>query len=129
MDAMNRKTLAGEKVLIYGAGRGGEILLRELINNKRHRLNPVGFIDDDVLKTGKKLQGCPILGSFKDMDALREKHRFDGVLISFNGRTPNNLDGAKAYCEANGLFLKRFSINLEAVPLKRRPPAPQNREE
>ncbi|MCP4693384.1 MAG: glycosyl transferase, partial [Desulfobacterales bacterium] len=41
LGAMNRNTLSGDRVLICGAGRGGEILLRELRNNKNLKMNPV----------------------------------------------------------------------------------------
>ncbi|MFW5635594.1 MAG: glycosyl transferase [Thermodesulfobacteriota bacterium] len=115
LDAVKRKTLSGETVLIYGAGRGGEILMREILNNKRRHIRPVGFIDDDVLKTGKKLLGYPILGTFEDIDRLRNRHRFTGLLISFNGHVPNNFEGARQYCKENGLTLQRFSIRLEDV--------------
>ncbi len=121
LDAIKRRTLVGERVLIYGAGRGGEILLREIINNKRHHIRPVGFIDDDVLKTGKKLQGYPILGTFKDIEQIREKHGFTGVIVSFNGHIPNNFEGAKEFCKTHGLFLKRFSIALNDVEMKAAP--------
>lgn len=115
LDAVKRKTLAGEPVLIYGAGRGGEILMREILNNKRRNIQPVGFIDDDVLKTGKKLLGYPILGTFADIDRLRDRHRFTSVLISFNGHIPNNFEGARQYCGERGLNLRRFSVRLEEV--------------
>jgi UDP-GlcNAc:undecaprenyl-phosphate GlcNAc-1-phosphate transferase len=61
---MKRKTLTGEPVVIYGAGRGGELLLREILNNKTLNINPVGFLDDDPLKIGKNIQGFPIRGSW-----------------------------------------------------------------
>jgi UDP-GlcNAc:undecaprenyl-phosphate GlcNAc-1-phosphate transferase len=115
-ETMKRKTLAGDHVIIYGAGRGGELLLRELLNNKAHHFNPVGFLDDDPIKIGKKIQGFPILGNFGQLPALREKHAIQGVLLSFNGRT--NAEAHQAaiqYCQQYGLFLKKFSIQLEPV--------------
>jgi UDP-GlcNAc:undecaprenyl-phosphate GlcNAc-1-phosphate transferase len=47
--------VAGErrKILIYGAGDGGEMLLRELNNNAEWEYEAVAFIDDDPLKAGK----------------------------------------------------------------------------
>ncbi|MDM8552033.1 glycosyl transferase [Desulfobacterales bacterium HSG2] len=114
-DTMSRKTLSGETVFIYGAGRGGEILLREILNNRKHNIKPVGFIDDDPLKTGKKLQGYPILGVFRDIDTFFEKHRVSGMLISFRDEDSENLDAVKKFCRKNDLFLKHFSIDLTDI--------------
>ncbi len=117
MDRMSRKTLKGEKVLIYGAGRGGEILLREILNNKSRHIIPVGFIDDNPLKIGKKLQGYPILGNFDDMEKILEKEKFTSLLVSFNGTRPNNMEGTKKFCKTHGLILKKFSISIDNVEI------------
>jgi UDP-GlcNAc:undecaprenyl-phosphate GlcNAc-1-phosphate transferase len=117
-ETMKRKTLAGDHVIIYGAGRGGELLLREILNNKALNINPVGFLDDDPLKSGKKIQGFPILGNFDKLSELKNKHAIRGVLLSFNG--PANATACQAaarYCRQHGLFLKKFSIQLEPVDL------------
>jgi UDP-GlcNAc:undecaprenyl-phosphate/decaprenyl-phosphate GlcNAc-1-phosphate transferase len=113
LDITKRKTLTGKTVLIYGAGRGGEILLREIMNNQRLHLNPAGFIDDDALKTGKKLQGYPILGRFNDLPQLIETHRPEGLLISFNHLEKGKVDTITTICRASGLFVKQFAITLK----------------
>ncbi len=118
LDSMKRRTRQGEAVLIYGAGRGGEILLREILNNDRHRIRPVGFIDDDPLKRGKKLQGYPILGDLSDLGPLHDRHRFTGVLVSFTDPEADHLAELKRFCLNRGLFLRRFSIHLEPVELE-----------
>ncbi|AOY60666.1 MULTISPECIES: glycosyl transferase [Desulfococcus] len=119
MDFMSRKTLGGEKAVIYGAGRGGEILLREIVNNKSHGINPVGFIDDDPVKTGKRLQGYPILGTFEDIERLFTQYGFGSVFISFMSSAENDaaISAAKAFCKHHGLSLRRFSICLEEIDL------------
>jgi UDP-GlcNAc:undecaprenyl-phosphate/decaprenyl-phosphate GlcNAc-1-phosphate transferase len=120
LDTQNRKTLSGDKVLIYGAGRGGELLLREILNNKNLNVVPIGFIDDDTLKTGKKIQGFPILGTFRDIDCLHKKHQLSGILISFhdaNGHA-GAYEEVKAFCKTRGLFLKRFRLDLQSVGLE-----------
>lgn len=118
IDTMKRRTLAGEKVFIYGAGRGGEILLREILNNKRHKIKPAGFIDDDTLKGGKKIQGYPVLGTINDLESLLKKYMISGILISITHKDSKNFDIVKSFCRANGLFLKQFSISLLDVDLE-----------
>ena len=115
-ETMKRKTLAGDRVIIYGAGQGGELLLREILSNKSLNIKPVGFLDDDPLKTGKKIQGYPILGSLDKLSEFRKKHDIDGMLLSFNG-TANvkAYQEALEYCLKNRLFLKKFTIRLEPV--------------
>lgn len=108
-----RNSLAGENVLIYGAGRGGELLLREILNNRNLGLKPVGFVDDDPLKVGKKLLGFPILGAAADIPEIRKSHPFTGILVAFRIENAGSLDAAKQICRSNELFLRRFSIQLE----------------
>jgi UDP-GlcNAc:undecaprenyl-phosphate GlcNAc-1-phosphate transferase len=110
-----RQTLTGDKVVIYGAGRAGELLLREILNNPTLNVKPVGFVDDDRLKKGKKIQGYPILGPFESLADIHQRHRLDGLLISFDdqdGRYASSGMNARRFCRSQGLFLKRFQVCL-----------------
>ncbi len=120
VETQKRKTLAGDRVLIYGAGCGGELLLREILNNKRLKVKPVGFIDDDLLKNHKKIQGYEILGTFADLERLHCEHKLAGILISFNdsqGHHSSAHDQTIRFCRDHGLFLKRFKVDLQSVDL------------
>jgi UDP-GlcNAc:undecaprenyl-phosphate GlcNAc-1-phosphate transferase len=118
IDTIKRKALMGEKTLIYGAGRGGELLLRELLNNKNLSIQPIGFIDDDTRKSGKRLQGFPILGAFQDIETLVQKHRVDSLVISFNHKDTNQMQALKKFCREKDLRLKQFLINIADVDLE-----------
>jgi UDP-GlcNAc:undecaprenyl-phosphate GlcNAc-1-phosphate transferase len=118
LDTVKRKSLSGEKALIYGAGRGGELLLRELLNNRKLNIQPIGFIDDDLLKTGKRLQGFPILGGFKDLDALTKKYEVGTLLVSFNNTGSDHLNNIKQFCRENKLYLKQFTIRVSDIDLE-----------
>ncbi len=117
LDTIKRKTLSGQKAIIYGAGRGGEILLREILNNKALHIKPVGFIDDDPKKIGKKLYGYPIMGSFHDAERLCKQEAVDGLIVSFRNGDLSNINEVKYFCKAKGLFLKNFSIMLEEIDM------------
>lgn len=115
MDALKKKSLSGDTVLIYGAGKGGEILLREFLNNQKIKMQPVGFIDDDPLKVGKKLLGYPIFGTFDDLDYLCEKYKIGGLIVSFRDKRSSKYPAIRDFCRINKMFLKQFSIDLEDV--------------
>jgi UDP-GlcNAc:undecaprenyl-phosphate GlcNAc-1-phosphate transferase len=117
LDATKRRTLSGKTVLIYGAGQGGEILLREILNNKRLEIKPVGFIDDDFLKTGKKLLGYPVLGSFRELEEICKKFSVQGLLKSFNHQDSDKHEQIEKFCKDHHLFLKQFAIQLSDVDI------------
>jgi UDP-GlcNAc:undecaprenyl-phosphate/decaprenyl-phosphate GlcNAc-1-phosphate transferase len=116
-DIMKRKNLNGDSILIYGAGRGGEILLREILNNRLLELKPLGFIDDDPLKIGKKLQGYPVLGSFSDLKSIVEKHAVKGLLVSFKREGEDRITELKQFCREYDLTLRQFFICVETMDL------------
>ena len=102
-------------MLIYGAGRGGELLLREILNNRKLKLKPIGFIDDDMLKKGKKIHGYPILGTSQDLEAVYHNSPYRGILVSFSQPESSQIRALTDFCRAEGIFLKKFSIHLESL--------------
>ena len=95
-------------VLIYGAGDGGELLIREILNNPEHRYTPVGFIDDDGRKAGKKIHGYRIFDS-NDLPSLIDAYGIDEVLISSFKVPEARLDSLRRM----GVGLKKMSIRIE----------------
>ncbi len=72
----------GVRLLIMGAGDAGEIALREIRNNSSLGYVPVGFIDDDPRKLGKKIHGVSILGSRQDLVRLVSDHQIQEILVA-----------------------------------------------
>ena len=118
LDTIKRQTLGGEKTLIYGAGRGGELLLREILNNTKLKIEPIGFIDDDLLKTGRRLLGFPILGGFNDLEILVKKHQITSLLISFGHKDSEQMNKLRKCCRENRLVLKQFSLHVTDIDLE-----------
>lgn len=95
-------------VLIYGAGDGGELLVREIMNNPDHQYTPIGFIDDDVRKTGKLIHGYRIFESSKLPDLI-ERYKVSDVLISSMQVPEQSLNSLRSL----GVSLRRMSIRIE----------------
>lgn len=105
----------GSKVLIYGAGDGGEMVLRELNNNPEWNLRCVGFIDDDPLKTNKVIHGLKVFeGNGKIAEVCREKDVAE-ILISARNLRAEQLKNIREVCRDNNIILKRAQIKIEPV--------------
>ena len=90
----NRK---GKPTVIYGAGVGGQMAMKELEMNHDLGLFLVGFIDDNPRIQNRKIKGYPVLGDQKDLKEIINKHNIKEVIVSF---------------KENGLEKKREIRNL-----------------
>jgi len=78
-----------KKVLIYGAGDAGEMIVRDIPGNgSYYPIQPIGFIDDNSAKHGQRIHGVPVLGSGDDLHEILRKHRPDEVLLAIPSARP-----------------------------------------
>ena len=56
--------------VIFGAGDGGTLLVRELRNNPKYELRPVAFFDDDERLWGRKILGLTVVGGYDRLESL-----------------------------------------------------------
>ena len=105
----------GRRVLIYGAGDAGELLLREMRNNLRLQYTPVGFVDDDPFKKGKVIHGLKVFGGNGHLRRVCEEHRIEEVLISSSRISDERVRQIQRDCEDVRVTLKRMRIEIELV--------------
>ena len=103
----------GRRVLIYGAGDGGELLLRELRNNRELNLSPVGFLDDDPAKNGKVIHGLKVYGGNGDLASVCQQHNVHEVVISSLKMTDERLQEVMRSCTDRQISVKRMRITIE----------------
>lgn len=108
-------TTAGRRVLIYGAGDGGELVLRELLNNRDLQYSPVGFLDDDPAKRGKVIHGLKVFGGNGDLGVLCKRHEVDEVLISSGKMSKERLQEILGVCRENDVIVRRARITIEEL--------------
>lgn len=70
------------RMLIGGAGDGGTMVAREMLRNPQLGMVPVGFIDDDPVKHGKKIYGLPVFDSVAGLAEVVRAQRIDEVTIA-----------------------------------------------
>ncbi len=104
----------GRKVLIYGAGDGGEMVLRELNNNPEWNLRCAGFIDDDPLKTDKVIHGLKVFNGGQIAGVCREKNVAE-ILISARNLRIEQLKNLREICRDNNIVLKRAQMKIEPI--------------
>jgi len=103
------------RVLIYGAGDAGELLLRELLNNRELQCAPVGFMDDDPTKQGKVIHGFRVFGGNGMLKKIIDEHQVEQVLISSPRIAEPRIGEIWRECEAHNVELKRMSIRIENI--------------
>ena len=108
-------TRGGRRVLIYGAGDAGELLLREMRNNLRLQYTPVGFVDDDPFKKGKVIHGLRVFGGNGHLRRICEEQSVEEVLISSSRIDDERVAQIRRDCEDAQITLKRMRIEIELV--------------
>jgi FlaA1/EpsC-like NDP-sugar epimerase len=78
----------GKRVLVFGAGDAGELIVREMKNTAWSTYHPIGFVDDDRSKVGRRIHGVPVLGTRADMAGILKKYRPHEVLIAMPRAEP-----------------------------------------
>jgi UDP-GlcNAc:undecaprenyl-phosphate/decaprenyl-phosphate GlcNAc-1-phosphate transferase len=104
----------GRKTLIYGAGDGGELVLRELKNNPDWDFFPIGFLDDDPGKQGKIINGLKVFGGTESLENVCRENEIQELLLSFRNIPKERLRDLRNECENVNVSLKRAWLKIES---------------
>jgi UDP-GlcNAc:undecaprenyl-phosphate GlcNAc-1-phosphate transferase len=98
-----------KRVLIYGAGDKGVMVLHELRNDKLLSCKVEGFIDDDPGKHGKTIDGVRIMGSGRELSRTFEEKGIDEIIIS-SARIPDTaVKAVEQLCPGNNVLVRRVN--------------------
>ncbi|MFI4963678.1 MAG: nucleoside-diphosphate sugar epimerase/dehydratase, partial [Legionellales bacterium] len=71
-----------KNVLIVGAGKGGEMILREMLSNSRLNFSPIGFVDDDRKKRNMTIHCYRVLGNTRDIPTIVDDYNVTEVFLA-----------------------------------------------
>ena len=103
----HRHSRRKKRVLVYGAGDAGEMVVRDMKKHVDYR--PIGFIDDDSGKVGQRIHGVVVLGTRESLPAVMNQEKPDEVLVAIPGADPS---AVRAIVKA----LEPFKLPIKTVP-------------
>lgn len=113
------------KVLVAGAGHGGETILRSLLEDPKSRFMPVGIIDHEPHRWGALIHGVRVMGGATDIAMSASLHGVEMVLVSLVDLDPVVLREITEACNKLGLeyrlvpALSDLLAQVPAEPLKK----------
>ncbi|MEX2269894.1 MAG: nucleoside-diphosphate sugar epimerase/dehydratase [Vicinamibacterales bacterium] len=87
----SRPRADAKRVLIYGAGNAGELIVRDMRQNAKFHGTPVGFVDDDRRKAGQRIHGVPVLGGRDRLPEILSTYAPDELLIALPSASRDTL--------------------------------------
>ena len=86
-----------QRVLVLGAGKAGEALVRDLRRDNRY--TPVGFLDDNASLRGSRVHGVPVLGTLEQLPELAGEVAAEMLLIAMPSAGNAQMQRVVGLCE------------------------------
>lgn len=107
--ALTRINIGARKVLVIGAGCGGEAIVRDMYRNPSYNRKPVAFIDDDPGKKSLRIHNIPVIGNLSHIEVAVKKTRPDEILIAIPSATQAQIKTIIGRC-------KSFELPIKILP-------------
>jgi FlaA1/EpsC-like NDP-sugar epimerase len=104
------------RTLVYGAGAGGVMVLREARTNRALDWHVVGFLDDDPYKRSTSVHGMPVLGGVDQLASLLAEQRVEQVVVSTSSLDEDRRAALLRQCAGAGVLVVQASLQFEAGP-------------
>ena len=95
------------RILVLGAGRAGEMLLREL--RAQDRYHAVGLLDDTVVLKGAKIQGVQVLGTLDELERVARETAASLLVITMPSADAAQMRRVVELCDSTGLPFRKVS--------------------
>ncbi|WP_297375996.1 nucleoside-diphosphate sugar epimerase/dehydratase [Acidiferrobacter sp.] len=93
---------SGKKALIAGAGRAGEMLVRDLLRDSGVGFRPVAFVDDNPRRIGQEIHGVPVVADCGQLPQVAARLEVDIVFIAVTEAKASHMRRLVELCERSG---------------------------
>ena len=111
-EGVTKRRQEGKPTLIYGAGMGGQMAMREIETNRDLGLALVGFIDDNPRKQKGKIMGYPVFGGQEGLERIIKKHNIQEIIVSFKQNGEERRKEVKNLCRQLGVEVEVKQMRL-----------------
>jgi UDP-GlcNAc:undecaprenyl-phosphate GlcNAc-1-phosphate transferase len=115
MSEFVRRRRQGRRLVIYGAGTGGQLALRELVEQDGKDVRCLGFIDDNPETHGRSLGDYPVLGGHETLARLIGADAVDEVVVSSRKIDAVRINEILRFCQGRSVTLYRLNFDLERL--------------
>lgn len=105
----------GDRTLVYGAGDGGEQIVRAIIANPSSGYCLVGLIDDDPRKRNLRIHGIRVRGTICDLEKLVDTLGVTVLVVAIANVNAAQLRDLDKRCRALGVHLRVIPSAVEIV--------------
>ncbi len=109
------------RVLLWGAGDMGDELARRLLDHPEDGLIPVGFIDDDPLKLGRRIHDLTVQGDSLEAASRLETGFAQAIVVTTSRITRDRIDALIG--QVGPGKVRRAKMTFEEIPRSEPPPA------
>lgn len=95
--------------VIFGAGEAGIIAQEAIKNDSKSAINIVAFLDDDIKKEGKNIDGKRIFRGLNDLEKLVKQHNLTELIIAVRDLTVHRKNEIIDEC-------LRLNVSVSLVP-------------
>lgn len=94
------------RIMIIGAGTSGATILKEITTSRYVHGKVVCFVDDDINKVGKYLNGVPIAGNRDKIAELADRYQVDEIFIAMPSAAAKEIKKILEICKETECQLK-----------------------
>ena len=98
----SRSETGRDRVMIIGAGRAGQTLIKEMLSSSKMNVQVCCIIDDNPNKKGRVLEGIPIVGNRYDIVDAVKKYEINRIIYAIPATTGKNRKDILNICKDTG---------------------------